>query len=241
MRLRTWTDEALIRAVATSDCWAEVALALGLVAAGNNNKTLQARATFLGLDSLHFSRKRRLDALRSYRESRALTYEDIFCEHSHVKSACVGRYIRKHCLLPYECLLCGNAGVHNGSQLVLQVDHINGVSGDNRLENIRWLCPNCHSQTDTFAGRGRSTVARLTTKSRKTDQKARLTKIQWPSKEKLTDMVDRLPVVEIAKQLGVSDVAVKKYCVKLGIQTKGRGGWGRNGSVGLNIRVSSIG
>lgn len=39
--------------------------------------------------------------------------------------------------------------------MTLQLDHINGVRDDNRIENLRFLCPNCHSQTDTFAGRNK--------------------------------------------------------------------------------------
>ena len=39
------------------------------------------------------------------------------------------------------------------NNLVLQVHHINGINNDNRLENLCWLCPNCHSQTDSYAGR----------------------------------------------------------------------------------------
>lgn len=40
--------------------------------------------------------------------------------------------------------------------LPLQLDHVNGIFGDHRLENLRWLCPNCHSQTETFAGKGKA-------------------------------------------------------------------------------------
>lgn len=55
--------------------------------------------------------------------------------------------------MEYKCACCGNTGEWNGRPLVLQLDHINGDNCDNRLENLRFLCPNCHSQTDTFAGR----------------------------------------------------------------------------------------
>jgi transposase len=41
----------------------------------------------------------------------------------------------------------------NGKKLVLHLDHINGLPKDNRLENLRLLCPNCHSQTETYAGK----------------------------------------------------------------------------------------
>ncbi len=55
-------------------------------------------------------------------------------------------------LVEYKCL-CGNQGEWNGKRLVLQLDHINGVRNDNRLVNLRFLCPNCHSQQPTTSRR----------------------------------------------------------------------------------------
>ena len=61
----------------------------------------------------------------------------------------------KNNLIPYECAICNNQGKHNGLSLTLQLDHINGNNKDQRLSNLRFLCPNCHSQTDTYAGGNR--------------------------------------------------------------------------------------
>ena len=54
------------------------------------------------------------------------------------------------------CEVCGCPPEWNGKPLVLQVDHINGKRWDNRPENIRWICPNCHTQTETFGSRNKS-------------------------------------------------------------------------------------
>lgn len=53
------------------------------------------------------------------------------------------------------CVECGNEGEWNNKPITLELDHINGDRFDNRLENLRILCPNCHSQTPTFRGRNK--------------------------------------------------------------------------------------
>jgi len=77
----------------------------------------------------------------------------VFCENSRVRSSGLRKRARIH-VSPFSCAVCGNTGQWQGRPLTLQLDHANGKYDDNRLENLRWLCPNCHSQTETFAGRG---------------------------------------------------------------------------------------
>jgi 5-methylcytosine-specific restriction endonuclease McrA len=59
----------------------------------------------------------------------------------------------KEKLIEYKCVKCGNTGEWQGEPLSLQLDHINGNNKDHRLENLRLLCPNCHSQTKTYSGK----------------------------------------------------------------------------------------
>lgn len=58
-------------------------------------------------------------------------------------------------LLTNTCSICHCAPIWENKPLTLQLDHINGISDDNRIENLRLLCPNCHSQTETYAGRNK--------------------------------------------------------------------------------------
>ena len=50
----------------------------------------------------------------------------------------------------YICDICSNPGIHNGKELRLDLDHIDGNWKNNLVTNLRFLCPNCHSQTDTY-------------------------------------------------------------------------------------------
>ena len=58
-------------------------------------------------------------------------------------------------IIEYACDKCDNMGTWENEPLTLQLDHINGINNDNRIENLRLLCPNCHSQTQTFAGKNK--------------------------------------------------------------------------------------
>ncbi len=60
----------------------------------------------------------------------------------------------------YKCETCDNIGEHNGKPLTLQVDHIDGNSDNNYPDNLRFQCPNCHSQTDTWCSRNRKNSKR---------------------------------------------------------------------------------
>lgn len=89
-------------------------------------------------------------------------------------------------------------------KLALQIDHTNGNNSDNRKENLRILCPNCHSQTNTFCGRNNKVkIKKIPTN--------RPRKVERPSKQKLRNLLWKHPTSHLSKQFGVSDKAVEKW------------------------------
>lgn len=146
---RKWTDQRLTDAVRESTCFSDVARNLGLSVNPGNFRTLRKYIDRLGLDVGHF--RVSANSVKVSGELR-LKSEDILKENSHTNPR---KLVLREKLISYLCSICGNPGEHFGSPLVLQLDHINGNPTDNRLENLRFLCPNCHSQTPTFCNRTR--------------------------------------------------------------------------------------
>lgn len=83
-----------------------------------------------------------------------LNVDDIFSESSIASVTYVRKLVKQNKLIPYECECCKITS-WNGKSITLQLDHKNGKRTDNRLTNLRYLCPNCHSQTETFCSKNR--------------------------------------------------------------------------------------
>lgn len=82
--------------------------------------------------------------------------EIMFSENSTYSNEAIKQRIVANDLFEYKCKKCG-IKEWQGETIVLDLDHVNGNNRDNRLENLRYLCPNCHSQTDTYKGRNKNT------------------------------------------------------------------------------------
>lgn len=151
MAKRAWTKQQLKQAIKSSYSYSETLQHLGLVNRGGNFATIKKHIDLLGLDTSHFVR-RTGQFKPGHKHNRVYTNNEMFIKDRRFNTGVIKSRILADNLLQYMCTECNNKGYHNSKKLVLQLDHINGDSSDNRLSNLRFLCPNCHSQTETFSG-----------------------------------------------------------------------------------------
>lgn len=145
---RTERWDILPRVIKNCFSISDVLRAVGLQDQGDNHKTAKRYIEEFKLDTSHFHSKRTGGGVSSY------TKTEIFCKNSKAHRRTVRDWVIREKLLPYECHNCKLTEWQN-KPLVLDLDHINGINNDHRLENLRFLCPNCHSQTPTHRGHNR--------------------------------------------------------------------------------------
>ncbi len=143
----------LEKLVKSSTTYSEVCRGFGIKESGGNIRTIKKRIKENNLDISHFEGKAYTGKRRESTGQKQKELSDILVENSDYSRAALKRRLINEGVLEYKCFKCVNKGVWMGEELVLQLDHINGVRNDNRLENLRFLCPNCHSQTKTYAGK----------------------------------------------------------------------------------------
>ena len=145
------SDEQFEQLIKTSINISEVLFKLGYTTKGNSWGYSQIRRRMDDLNIPMSSFKGKSAIVGGARE-KELTAEDLFKENCKHNRNCLRRFIIKNNILPYKCACCGITKWNNKT-LSLELDHINGINDDNRLENLRFLCPNCHSQTTTYGSR----------------------------------------------------------------------------------------
>ena len=206
---------------------------LGMRAAGGNWKTLQRYATevwHIPVD--HFDPRRHQRAAFSRRHS-AIPLEEILVEGSHYSRGRLKERLYRLGLKVPRCEMCGQDEIWRGRRMSLILDHVNGHATDNRIENLRIVCPNCAATLDTHCGRnkklartcmvcgqsfrpgapiqmhcslecgGRSEAARLAAFAAR--------KVERPPYQQLLREIAETSWSAVGRRYGVSDNAVRKW------------------------------
>ena len=197
--------------------------------AGGNHRTLKSYAQKWGISTDHFDP---YATSRGPRET-ATPIEDVLVENSTYSRGVLKRRLYALGVKSRRCELCGQTEEWRGRQMSLILDHINGIATDNRLENLRIVCPNCAATLDTHCGRNMSRVRVCATCRRTFKPRTRRhrfcsrecgypaqgprgpqpqrRKVERPPYEQLSAEIEATSYCAVGRKYRVSDNAVRKW------------------------------
>lgn len=193
-----------------------------------NYRLIDRRIAKLKLDTSHFD-----PYINNHVPKNKKKLEDICVENSsytrgHLKNRLFSELNWKKICCNCQATECISVETGEVIPIPLELDHINGINNDHRLENLRLLCPTCHATTSTFKGRNVKHAKNKCIDCKKDIQKKSkrckncagiknnsAKRDKWPSYEELKNHLDKLPYTKVGKIYGVSDNTIRKWEKKL--------------------------
>lgn len=156
MKREKYTKENLETLAKDAISVSDILRSLGLALSGGNHSHIKSRLVKFDIDVSHFVGSR-FNAGERHMRLNKLSHE-VVLSNNRLNGRREQSHILRRALVSFGvkeiCSICGCSN-WNGKELRLQIDHINGDGCDNRPENLRFLCPNCHSQTENFGSKNK--------------------------------------------------------------------------------------
>lgn len=237
-----YSREQAKEAVAASRSFSEALRKLGMRPAGGNHATLKKYVQLWEIPTDHFDPNAvRLELLQELRATRARPLSEVLVEGSTYSRGSLKRRLYAEGLKDRRCELCGQDETWRGRAMSLILDHVNGVADDNRLDNLRIVCPNCAATLDTHCGRnlertcpscerpfrpnfyaqrfcsigchGNSLRGVPRPDLRKVIRKrnGRLRRVERPPYQQLVAEIEATSYCAVGRKYGVSDNAIRKW------------------------------
>ena len=223
-----WNLERIKEVIPQCINFTEVLEMLSIPRQGNNSNTLKRLLDENNIDYSHFTGRARV-----YNNT-STSINEYLSNRVKITSGKLRKKLLAEGLKENQCAICGITKWH-GKPIVCQLHHIDGNNQNNNLENLQILCPNCHSQTENYCGSANVNKTKYYCKdcgkeinkgsvycticSHKHTRKVK----DRPSKEKLLqDFKELKSFVKIGAKYGVSDNAIRKWFIQVGLPSKSK-------------------
>ena len=220
-----YTQKEIEQIVAISTSYKDFARKIGYSNSPSGDTIKNIQRWLEPYDTTHFSAKT---------TSVERTVENIFIEKSTASQHTLRKWYLKGGYSAYKCSICGQSPEWQNKPLALILDHINGINNDDRLVNLRWVCPNCNQQLETTGSRNPNRknfekkyyccdcgkeISKGSTRCEKCYSLAQIIPLEeMPvTREELKQLIRTQPFTQIGKRFQMTDNAVRKWCDKFNL------------------------
>lgn len=226
--MKKYTRDILLPIVAESNCLSDVCRNLGMSLSGNNIRNIKTFLIRENIDFSHFYKNKRL--YKNKTSNKIKNVNDVLIDDpSRIQR--VEHRVLLRCLLhnnvKYECGDCKNNGSWNGQKMSLDIHHIDGNWKNNKIENLMFVCPNCHRVREVIKQSHYRKINNKICKCGRNKSKAykscylcymkygrKCNRVKYPTVEEIKKLLETKTTTEIAKDYNCSSASISRFIKK---------------------------